>query len=215
MAQRTRVSALKHAPRRHTVFRVLDATAILLDILRLGKIYRLSQSSVNPAREGASRMIALGPSWTAHGRMDSGIPMCGPLWAGALLAAIPLCATASSALARSAPPPALQCESSSAAPQWWLDLSLPPLARIPAGKRQAHLQAIQQQQMQITEILAQQGIAVCARVTNLRNALAVQASAEQAAQLRSITGVRAVSAVSQRNRLHDATAPKHPEQGRK
>jgi hypothetical protein len=86
---------------------------------------------------------------------------------------------------------------------------------VPTHKRQAHLQAIRQQQAQITEILAQQGLPVCARVTHLRNALAVQASAAQAAQLRSISGVRAVSSVSQRNRLHDAAAPEPTDQEHK
>jgi hypothetical protein len=160
-------------------------------------------------------MIALGPSWTTHSSADGLVHTRCNLWAGAIVAALPFCAAASAALTRGDAPPALHCTSSDAAQQWWLDLSLPPLARVPTHKRQAHLQAIRQQQAQITEILAQQGVAVCASVTHLRNALAVQATAEQAVQLRSISGVRAVSAVSQRNRMHDAAAPKPTDQEHK
>ncbi|MGL4575031.1 MAG: hypothetical protein ACRCV9_09600 [Burkholderiaceae bacterium] len=159
-------------------------------------------------------MIAQGESWVAQVRMDGSVTTCGRLWAGAVLAAIPLCAAASSTGPLNPTLASTQCESSSATREWWLDLTLPPLARVASSKRQAHLQAIKQQQAQITEILAQRGVAVCGRVTHVRNALAVQATAEQAAQLRSLSGVRAISLVSQHNRLHGAAAPEPPEEKR-
>jgi hypothetical protein len=126
------------------------------------------------------------------------------LLASVALAALPIHYAAASIVTRGAD----NCGTSvnrtnRAAPdgQWWVDLSLAPLARVPAAQRPEHLQRLRQQQNEASAAIVALGGAVLANVTHVRNAIAVQIPAAQLDAVRNIDGVRSVSAVSQRNRI--------------
>jgi putative heme degradation protein len=89
----------------------------------------------------------------------------------------------------------------SAAAEWWVELTLPPLAQVPEQARGEQLQRIKKQQDDVALAVQAASGEVTARVTHVRNALAVRMTAQAAASLRAVDGVRQVRPVTHNNRL--------------
>ncbi len=88
----------------------------------------------------------------------------------------------------------------------WVDLTLPPLAQVDAAQRAAHLERIRAQQAQATRAITTLSGEVVASVTHVRNALAVKIDPQLIGQLRTIEGVRRVSAVTHRKQMRSTSA---------
>jgi hypothetical protein len=86
-----------------------------------------------------------------------------------------------------------------AADEWWVDLALPPLAAVADAERGPHLARLQVQQDEVAARIRALGGTVTARVTHVRNALAVRIAADRVAELRAQPGVRQVTPVRHRS----------------
>lgn len=78
---------------------------------------------------------------------------------------------------------------------WWVELSLPPPADVPADQRQAQVEQVREQQNAVARQVFALGGQVVGRASQVRNALAVRISAERLTELGSLPGVTAVRPV--------------------
>lgn len=85
------------------------------------------------------------------------------------------------------------------ADEWWVDLTLPPLAAVAEADRGPHLARLQAQQDEVAARVQALGGTVTARVTHVRHALAVRIAAERLGDLRAVPGVRQVTPVKHRS----------------
>lgn len=80
---------------------------------------------------------------------------------------------------------------------WWVDLSLPPPADVPAEQREAQAGQVRAQQNAVARQVFALGGQVVGRVSQGRNALAVRIRPERLGELRRLPGVTAVRPVRQ------------------
>lgn len=117
--------------------------------------------------------------------------VAGPALAdGAALSVLPL--------PRPAAAPASQAPE--AAGEWWVDLSEPAPADVPAPRRRAQREQVQRQQAQVAQQVEALGGQVTSRVGAVRNALVVRIARQRLPQLRGLPGVRDVRPVQHRHR---------------
>lgn len=83
---------------------------------------------------------------------------------------------------------------------WWVELSLPPPADVPADQRQAHAVQVREQQNAVARQVFALGGQVVGRAGQGRNALAVRISSERLDELGGLPGVTAVRPVRQTQR---------------
>jgi hypothetical protein len=86
------------------------------------------------------------------------------------------------------------------AQDWWVDLSLPPQADVPAEQRQAQAVQVREQQNAVAREVFALGGQVVGRVSLVRNALAVRISSERLTELGRLPGVTAVRPMRQAQR---------------
>jgi hypothetical protein len=126
-------------------------------------------------------------------------------------------AVAGPALADGAAPSALPSPRPAAVPasqlpeaagEWWVDLSEPAPADVPAPRRTAQREQVQRQQAQVARQVEALGGQVTGRVSAVRNALVVRIAPQRLPQLRGLPGVRDVRPVQHRHRpLRPAPPP--------
>lgn len=75
---------------------------------------------------------------------------------------------------------------------WWVELSLPPPADVPAEQRQVHAVQVREQQNAVARQVFALGGQVVGRISQGRNALAVRISSERLIELGRLPGVTAV-----------------------
>lgn len=83
---------------------------------------------------------------------------------------------------------------------WWVELSLPPPADVPADQRQAQVVQVREQQNAVARQVFALGGQVLGRVSQGRNALAVRIRPERLDELGRLPGVTAVRPVRQTQR---------------
>jgi hypothetical protein len=98
------------------------------------------------------------------------------------------------------PAPAPAASVPSQPPEWWVDLSLPPPAEVPAHRRRDQLAQVRRQQAEVARQVQALGGRVTGEVTRVRNALVVRIDATQLPHLRELPGVRGVRPMLHLNR---------------
>ena len=83
------------------------------------------------------------------------------------------------------------------AQDWWIELSQPPPADVPADQRQAQVVQVREQQNAVARQVFALGGQVLGRVSQGRNALAVRIRSERLDELGRLPGVTAVRPVRQ------------------
>jgi len=83
---------------------------------------------------------------------------------------------------------------------WWVELSLPPPAAVPAEQRQAQAAQVREQQNAVARQVFALGGQVVGRVSQVRNALAVRIGTERLTELGRLPGVTAVRPVQHTHR---------------
>jgi hypothetical protein len=83
---------------------------------------------------------------------------------------------------------------------WWVELSLPPPAAVPAEQHQAQAAQVREQQNAVARQVFALGGQVVGRVSQGRNALAVRISSERLTELGRLPGVTAVRPVQHTHR---------------